>query len=198
MRICLTPKTSTLRLQTGIRLVDDGPAAALAAMPEADDLETLCARGSVLLILGRTDEAVRVLQEGNQRDSKDADTLRLLALAHLGRGEINRAQQLFSELFILAGDWEIVRHAKAIFDYVSVLATFQNPLSPFPEPVHWWFLRRDTESLRRLDEAEAIFADLLAAPTCGGRSSPTGGRIHPTPILPGSENRLAIGKATRS
>ena len=54
----LDPEASLLRLETRIRLIEGSPAQALEAIPDNDNLETLCARGSILLILGQTDEAI--------------------------------------------------------------------------------------------------------------------------------------------
>jgi tetratricopeptide (TPR) repeat protein len=58
----LDPKANVVALQTRIRLVQDGAEAALRALGRGDDVETLCARGSLLIILGREDEAVEPLE----------------------------------------------------------------------------------------------------------------------------------------
>jgi len=161
----LDPDVNVIRLETRIRLIDSGPEEAIRALPPEDDLETLCARGSVLIVQGNADEAVRTLNAARERDPKDADALRLLALAHWLIGDLGLAQRLLAELMSIAPDWEIVRRTKALINYVSTLASphLQTPASALPEPVEWCLVRRDDDSLRRLAESEQIFDDLLTA-----------------------------------
>jgi tetratricopeptide (TPR) repeat protein len=162
----LDPDSSVVRLETRTRLLEYGPAKALESLPDRDDLETLCARGSILIHLGNNDEALRTLLAAKERYPNDADTLRLLAVAHLAQGEVDNALNVLSELVAVAPDWEIARHTKAVIFYVSALSSprLQNPWGAFPEPVEWSFVRRDDESVRRLVEAGSIFETLLADP----------------------------------
>jgi thioredoxin-like negative regulator of GroEL len=160
----LDPTATITRLETRIRLIEHGPEDALKALPDRDDLESLCARGSILITLGESDEAIRVLRTAREHDSKDADALRLLALAHLLGGDLESAQGTLAALISVAPDWEIVRHTKAVIDYISTLAfpSLQSPASAMADPVEWSLVRRDDQSLKRLTESEAIFGDLLA------------------------------------
>jgi tetratricopeptide (TPR) repeat protein len=160
----LDPDVSVIRLETRIRLIERGPEEALKALPDKDDLDTLCARGSILIVLGNVDEALRTLNAAKMHDPNDADTLRLLALAYLANGNVSLAQRLLADLVSIAPDWEVVRRTKAVINYVSALSSpdLQTVGSAIPEPVEWSLVRRDDESLQRLTESETIFGDLLS------------------------------------
>jgi hypothetical protein len=167
----LCPTDSVIGLQTRIRLEKLGPEEALDALPSADDdIETLCARGSLLLVLARTDEAVLVLEAARERKPSDVNVIRLLAILSVMRNDVARALALVEELMKLARDWEIVRWTRAVVYYLSALssARLQNPTSAMPDPIEWAFVRRDDESARRLAEAADVFrgmAEDLDRPT---------------------------------
>jgi tetratricopeptide (TPR) repeat protein len=160
----LDPEAKVTRLEARIRLIEAGPQEALKDLPEEDDLETLCARGSILLVSGNAQESVRVLRAAKARDPRDADVLRLLALALLIDGDVEGSWRALSELVTVAPLWEVVRQSKAVIYYVSALSfpSLQNPASPMPEPVEWSLIKRDDLSLERLNEAGEIFSGLLA------------------------------------
>lgn len=160
----LDPDSKLTRLETRIRLIEEGPQEALNALPDEDDLETLCARGSLLLVSGNAQESVRVLKAAKERDPRDADVLRLLALSLLVDGDVEGAWSNLANLLAIAPLWEVVRQTKAVICYVSALSfpALQNPASPMPEPVEWSLVKRDDLSLQRITEAEEIFNGLLA------------------------------------
>ena len=156
----LCPTESVVGVNTRIRLEKLGPEAALAALPVNDDrVEALCARGSLLLVLGRKDDAAALLEAAYQRAPDDVDAVRLLALLSVMRNDVTRALTLVEKLMRLAGDWEIVKRTRAVIFYLSALssAEFQNPASAMPNPIEWAFVRRDDESAGRLADAAEVF-----------------------------------------
>jgi len=158
--VTLCPTESVVGVQTRIRLEKLGPEAALAALPPNDDgVEALCARGSLLLVLGRVDEAALALEAAYKRKPDDVDAVRLLAILSVMRNDVSRALSLVEESTSIAGDWEIVRRTRAVIFYLSALssAQLQNPASAMPDPIEWAFVRRDDESSRRLAEAADVF-----------------------------------------
>jgi tetratricopeptide (TPR) repeat protein len=158
--VTLSPGVNVVGLQTRIRLQKLGPEEALAALPpNDDDVESLCARGSLTLLLGRLDEAALVLETAYRREPKDVDAVRLLALLSIMRNDASRALKLVEESMLLAGEWEIVKRTRAVVFYLSALssADFQNPASAMPDPIDWAFVRRDDESARRLADAAEVF-----------------------------------------
>lgn len=159
----LYPAANVVSLQTRIRLERNGPEEALAALPvDAEDVETLCARGGTLLILSRLDEAALVLEAARARKSDDIDAIRLLALLSAMRNDTSNAIALANEALKLAPDWEIVRRTRAVVFYLSAISSprLQSPISEMPEPVDWAFVRRDDESSRRLIEASEVFGQM--------------------------------------
>jgi thioredoxin-like negative regulator of GroEL len=101
----LYPDASIVGLQTRIRLEKFGAEKALAALPPTDDdIETLCARGSLLLVLSRMDEAAIVLEAAYRRKPDDVDAVRLLALLCVMRNDASRALALAEESMRLAPD----------------------------------------------------------------------------------------------
>ena len=161
--LALDPGGSVVALQTRIRAKTLGPEAALAALPSAaDEAEVLCARGLLLLVLGRIDEAAPVLETAHRRKPDDPDAIRLLAILAAMRNDISLALQFVERATALAGDWEVVRWTRAIIFYLSALssARLQNPISAIPDPIDWALVRRDDASASRLAAAAEIFCKM--------------------------------------
>jgi tetratricopeptide (TPR) repeat protein len=160
----LDPLTSVIRLQSRIRLILHGPSEALQALPDREDLETLCARGSLLLLLGQIESALSSLEAALRLDEEDADTLRLLAVTHTIRGDVPRARALLARLVQVEPEWEVVKQTRAVLYYIWALSSpaMQSPTSALPDPVEWSFVRQDDASLAGLDEAASIFGDLAS------------------------------------
>ena len=163
----LCPAEGAVGLRMRIRLQKLGPQEALAALPpDAGGAESLCARGSLLLVMGRLDEASLALEAAYDRKPDDVDAVRLLALVAVMRGDVPRALALVEESIRLAGDWEIVRRTRAVIFYLSALSSpqLQSPACAIPDPVDWAFVRRDDESARRLSEAAEVFRGMAEEP----------------------------------
>jgi tetratricopeptide (TPR) repeat protein len=163
--LCTTEGAVGLRMR--IRLQKLGPEEALATLPPGDGgAESLCARGSLLLVLGRLDEAALALEAAYDRKPDDVDAVRLLALIAVMRGDVPRALSLVEESIRLAGDWEIVRRTRAVIFYLSALssAQLQSPACAIPDAIDWAFVRRDDESARRLADAAEVFRRMAEDP----------------------------------
>ena len=103
-----------------------------------------------------------MLGAARRRDAKHVNTLRLLALVSMIRGDVPEAKKILCELEVIAPDWEIVRRTRASVLYVGTLASpfMQNPASSAPEPIEWPFVRQDDAAIRDLNEAATIFCEL--------------------------------------
>ena len=85
----LNPLGNLASIQARIELARFGPEKALSTLaPNSDNVETLCARGALLLVLDKMDEAANVLE--SVRKPHDVEGLRLLALLSARQGDISK------------------------------------------------------------------------------------------------------------
>jgi hypothetical protein len=92
----------------------------------------------------------------------NAETFRILALAHLANKNIDQARLEIRKALELEPRWESLRLAAAMIDYFGILAAPALPtrVVSWPEPVDWSLVKRDEESIGRLRQAANAFQEL--------------------------------------
>jgi tetratricopeptide (TPR) repeat protein len=92
----------------------------------------------------------------------NAETFRILALAHLAKKNLAQARLEIQKGLELQPNWDSLQFTAAMIDYFSGLAVPALPdrIVPWPEPVTWALVKRDDESLQRFREAARTFTNL--------------------------------------
>lgn len=149
--------------ETVIRHIEEGSAPALADMPDPVDRDEWNLRAALLVNAGSADDAIKLLRA--PAFEADAETFRLLALAHLFRREVSQAMAAASEANDRAPDWLLVQHAVGLTEYYSAIAPSFVGWNhwTWPLPVDWHLVRSDSESRAALRRAAERFARISAS-----------------------------------
>jgi hypothetical protein len=144
--------------ETTIRHRAEGAAAALEGMPEAADRDEWNLRAALLLNANRAEEALRLLEA--PAFEPDADTLRLRALAHLFRKEVDQARVLAAEAEAKASNWILVQQTLALTEYFTAISPGFVGWNHWnwPLPVSWHLIRSDAKSRTALRRAGERFS----------------------------------------
>lgn len=160
---CLDPSGDDAIFRILLTYQTEGAESALRDIGTPTTLDTMNFEIALLLLgLGRTDEALAKLASLLHRIEPNAETRRLHALALLTKGELVGAHTHIQLALNERPKWEDVRIAGAMINYFSALAPTVLPphIVPWPTPVDWPFIRRDTQSLERLRQAKEEFEAL--------------------------------------
>lgn len=124
-------------------------------------------RASMLLQLGRAEDAVKCLQDFESSDDiLSPDLLRLKALALLLTKQVNQALVVIDKSLALQPKWKYSRLVGAVVRYYAAISVLEIPdvLPPWPCPVHWETVKECDEARKRLEESADLFRGLLASP----------------------------------
>ncbi len=163
------PLEDDTRLRALIAYRESGPEAAIKLLQGQTDIESLNFRAGLILETTRADRAKEcrvVLDFEGANIEPDADTFRLRALSYLLEKDLDRARLEIQKAVERGPRWVGVRFTSAVVDYFGSLspATLPDALPPaWPEPVDWHLIRRDDESLARLQIAARTFDELAEA-----------------------------------
>ena len=120
---------------------------------------------AILLEEGLLDEAINTLNTFPDGLTKNAESLKFESLAHLLKGNANKARLLIADALKEKPDWYFLKLDAAIIDYLLGVS------SNIPKPQHLTYppliagdlVKKDSESLAMVRNAEAIFLSLLDA-----------------------------------
>ena len=151
---------STSRLLDALmRLKDHGE---VPAQTEETGTEISNLRAAALLELGNAEDAIDALAPVGASSITDPESCRLLALAHLIRGELPLARESIGKALEAQPHWLSVRVAEAIIRFWEGAGTEAgsrvNRFLPGPFPAE--LVRADDAAIRLISEAAAQFAQL--------------------------------------
>lgn len=166
----IDPEVDTTVVNTLICHHEEGAESALKIIGSPSDINSYNLKLGLLLELGRSEEVISQIKDTPQNIKPNADTKRIEALALLDLGDIDGSQTKIMQAKQEKPKWRSIRSANAIINYYSALspAILSEPFRNFPEPVDWLWIKRDSQSLKRLREAESEF-DWLARTTERGK-----------------------------
>ena len=142
--------------------IKEGAEAALVHMSSPLDRDEWNMYLALLINAGRSDEVVRWLDA--PAFEPDAETLRLLALAHLYVRDVEHAITAARKAEKLAPEWTLVQRAVALSEYfLAVAPIFEGWRHwSWPLPVPWHLIRSDGDSRESLAAAHERFVNLGA------------------------------------
>ena len=158
-----SPSEADIRLRSMATLVEDGPEAAIEVFGNNhQSIENINFRATLLLEVGQLEECQKLLWIESLAATPNAETHLLRAIWHLINTDLNHAQLEIKKASEIAPAWESVRYIAAIVDYLGTLspAVFPEQTLPWPKPIEWNHVKRDSESLQRLRSATNEFRDL--------------------------------------
>jgi tetratricopeptide (TPR) repeat protein len=157
------PEKDLSIIKTLFRYHEEGPEKALNEINEPKCIEEFNLRAALLLELHKSTDVISLLKGIPQKLSPNAETRRLLALSYLFRNNIPQAQYEIQKAIEERPNWLSIRFSSAIINYYSALshAILPKGIQALPEPVEWYFINRDDESLKRLHKAEETFHKLI-------------------------------------
>lgn len=135
---------------------------AVELLEYAKDIDSINLRAALALEVGDISQCRSILEHLDTH-VVDADSLRLLAMAHLASQQIDEAQLNIHKALELNPNWFSLRFWGAVINYFSVHFTFALPdhLLPYPVPIVISGLRRDEQALTRLRQAADTLDKLL-------------------------------------
>jgi tetratricopeptide (TPR) repeat protein len=159
----LSPSDRESFLQALIAYTETGPEAAFPYLDEQHDLDQRNFKAACYLEIGRLDEARALLNFEVADFEPNAETFRLRAFVKLLERDTTLAQLEIRKTVELAPQWASVRYTEAVVNYYSALSPAALPdfPLPWPEPVEWYLIKRDDESLQRLRLAGTSFEAML-------------------------------------
>jgi tetratricopeptide (TPR) repeat protein len=162
----LVSSEESQRLRAFIAFREGSPETGIEIIGSQENIDSLNLRASLLLNLGRVDEALTVLEQATQVDSSSAETHRLRALAFLLHKELGQAQSAIERALELKPRWQTVQYVSAVIHYWSALspAILPNSFVPWPAPVDWAFIKSDDSSRAHLQQAANLFHELMNVP----------------------------------
>jgi hypothetical protein len=162
----MAPGNGDRRIGALIARKEHGPETALSVLGEPQTAEERHLAAGLLIESGRVREALRLVEAPSDDPSTTADTFRLQALAYAGTFQFERARLAAQRASELSPQWESIRTAAAIVDYLGSVSpgTYPEGVPAIPLPVRWAFVLRDDESAARIRSAGRWFAELV-----GGR-----------------------------
>lgn len=160
----LDPDGSDVRMRAALLARRGDVPAALELLRDSPEVAAQQMRASLLLSLGRADEAETVLDTtAPVAPDEIADGLRLRALARLAARDIDGARAAIDRAKGLTPRGVTVRWVSGVITYYGGLVPDALPtrLPPWPQPPRDDSLRRDMPSLAAFSTAADTFRDLL-------------------------------------
>jgi hypothetical protein len=131
----------------------------LETLSDADDIDSICARVSLLLQKSSIYEAKSLLEQLQVETSNNAEVFRLQALLHLEFRDLQKARETINQAKQIASNWESIQIADAVISYFSALspAVFSRTTTLWPEPIELDLIKSSSEAIHALDYAAEIF-----------------------------------------
>jgi hypothetical protein len=131
----------------------------LETLGDADDIDSKCARVSLLLQQSSIYEAKSLLEQLLVETSNNAEVFRLQALLHLEFRDLQKAREIINQAKKIASNWDSIKVADAVISYFSALspAVFSRTTTVWPEPIELDLIKSSSEAIHALEYAAEIF-----------------------------------------
>jgi len=131
----------------------------LETLGDADDIDSICVRVSLLLQQSSIYEAKSLLEQLQVETSNNAEVFRLQALLHLEFRDLQKARETINQAKQIASNWESIQIVDAVISYFSALSptVFSRTTTVWPEPIELDLIKSSSEAIHALEYAAEIF-----------------------------------------
>ena len=138
---------------------------AIGLLEDAEDIDSINLKAAFAIETADLDRCINILDQLNDTTA-NAESFRLLAIAHLAKRQIEKALLYIQKSMELKPNWYSIRFWSGVIDYFSThhQFTIHDHLIPHPMPVDPAEIKSDKQSLARLRRASEVFKTLLKEP----------------------------------